>query len=142
MALPAFMSSSYGTRFSSNKLLLETIQTTDYKELTDGEQLWKERVNIAVQPKNYSLQADWDLPICSKQYNNLLSQQTELSEKARLMAVASEHSTDWLHAIPIPSLGLKLDNSSIRSVCGLRLGATLCQEHTCVCGVEVTGKED
>ena len=33
-------------------------------------------------------------------------------ERARLLAVSSQSASDWLHAIPIPSLGLKLDPMS------------------------------
>ena len=56
---------------------------------------------------------------------------------ARLRAVASEHSSDWLNAIPISGLGLKLDDASFRVVCGLRLGLTLCKTYTCRCGQSV-----
>ena len=51
--------------------------------------------------------------------------------------MASERASDWLHAIPIPSLGLKLDNTSIRIACGLRLGSPLCHPHKCQCGTDV-----
>ena len=39
--------------------------------------------------------------------------------------------------MPISSLGLKLDNASIRIACGLRLGSPLCHPHKCQCGSEV-----
>ena len=66
-----------------------------------------------------------------------LENQNSTAEKARLIAVASEHSSDWLNAIPVVSLGLKLDNTSLRIAVSLRLGAPLCQRHTCVCGERV-----
>ena len=53
------------------------------------------------------------------------------------MAVSSPSSSDWLDAIPIPSLGLKLDPMSLKIACGLRLGSTLCHPHKCICGVVV-----
>ena len=80
------------------------------------------------------MQAFWDTPICSQKYYNLLNDQVIPAEKARLLAVAAENSSDWLHALPVPSLGLKLDNTSMRVACGLRLGAPLCQPYKCVCG--------
>ena len=51
-----------------------------------------------------------------------------------MKAVASEHASDWLNAIPAEGLGLKLDNTSIRICVGLRLGAPICQPFSCPCG--------
>jgi len=58
-------------------------------------------------------------------------------DKARLLAVASKRSSDWLHALPISSCGLRLDDEAIRVAIGLRLGTELCKVHTCPCGAEV-----
>ena len=54
----------------------------------------------------------------------LLNRQTEDYHRARLLAVSSEHSGDWLHALPISSCGLRLDNEAIRVATGLRLRCT------------------
>ena len=48
----------------------------------------------------------------------------------------NRHSTgsgDWLDALPLKSIGLKLDNESVRVAAGLRLGAALVHPHRCVC---------
>ena len=55
-------------------------------------------------------------------------------EQARLRAVASEHASDWLSAVPVANLGMKLDNSSLWVAVGLRLGTKICESHKCVCG--------
>ena len=60
-----------------------------------------------------------------------------IKEKARFLAVSSSSSSDWLHAMPIPSLGLKLDPMSLKKACGLHLGSTLCHPHKCICSVVV-----
>ena len=57
-----------------------------------------------------------------------------MSDRARILAAASEHASDWLNCIPIVNLGLKLDNNSLRIAVGLRLGTKLCEAHTCICG--------
>ena len=67
-----------------------------------------------------------------------MESQPNEEERARILAVDSEHSSDWLHAIPIAPLGLKLDNTSLRIACGLRLGTPLCHPHKCQCGAGVT----
>ena len=59
------------------------------------------------------------------------------ADRAQLLAVPSEHKSDWLNATPVQSLGLKLDNPSIRIACGLRLGTPLCHPHKCQCSSEV-----
>ena len=64
----------------------------------------------------------------------IVSKMKKPIEKARLMAVASPHSSDWLNAIPMAPLGLKLDDNSLRVAVGLRLGTKLCEAHTCICG--------
>ena len=37
----------------------------------------------------------------------------------------------WLQALPMSSLGLRMDDDTLRVAAGLRLGATLCQPHNC-----------
>src|SRR6218665_333989 len=43
-------------------------------------------------------------------------------------------------AMPIASCGLKLDDEAVRVAVGLRIGANLCEPHTCVCGQRVTAQ--
>ena len=60
--------------------------------------------------------------------------------KARLLSVTLSESGAWLGrgALPVPSLGTKLDNESLRIALGLRLGVPIVvEEHTCVCGANV-----
>ena len=82
-------------------------------------------------------QSSWDKEICYQNYQNLLISAPNKEEKARLLAVASPNASDWLEAIPIPALGLKLDPMSHKISCSLRLGSPLCHQYTCVCGVVV-----
>ena len=77
------------------------------------------------------------MPYCQKKYDDLLSSAVSKADKARLRAIASPHSSDWLNAVPVASLGLKLSDSNIRIACGLRLGSPLCHTHLCHCGKRV-----
>ena len=74
---------------------------------------------------NPTEQALWDQPLYKLKYDNLLKDTVVPSEKARLLAVASPHSSDWLTAFPSSNLGLKLENKSLRIAAGLRLGAPI-----------------
>ena len=53
------------------------------------------------------------------------------------MAVTAPHSGDWLHALPISSCVLRLDDETIRVSVGFRLGFNLCEVHRCPCGMQV-----
>jgi len=57
--------------------------------------------------------------------------------QARFRAVSAPHGGDWLHALPISSCGLRLDDEAVRVTVGLRLGAGLCEPHQCPCGAKV-----
>ena len=61
-----------------------------------------------------------------------ITSQQQLNEiKSRLFEVTYSYSSDWLHALPIGSCDLRLENEDIRVAVGLRLGAALCQAHQC-----------
>ena len=51
--------------------------------------------------------------------------------------MSAPHSGDWLHALPISSCGLRLDDEAVRVAVGLRLGARLCEPHQCPCDAKV-----
>ena len=52
--------------------------------------------------------------------------------------ITARESGAWLNSLPISSLGLRMDNDTVRVAVGLRLGAPLCKPHTCQhCGAQV-----
>ena len=59
----------------------------------------------------------------SLRHDSLLRATTSEIELARIKAVSAKHASDWLKAYPVTSLGLKLNNSSFRIACALRIGA-------------------
>ena len=62
-------------------------------------------------------------------------------ERARLRASLTATLGAWLQALPIASVGLQMDDDVVRvAVAGLRLGANLCEPHTCTCGVPVDAR--
>ena len=48
-------------------------------------------------------------------------------DRARLLASAAKESGAWLNVLPISSLGLRMDDDTVRVAVGLRLGAPLCR---------------
>ena len=81
-------------------------------------------------------QPSWDKLYVDMVKTNLLSDCTNDLDHARLLAAFDQHSADWLHALPLSSCGLFLDNEAIRISVALRLGATMCLPHDCQCGVD------
>jgi len=56
------------------------------------------------------------------------------------LAASSQHSGDWLFALPIASCGLKLDDEAVSVAVGLRLGLDLCVQHECNCSYMVDAR--
>ena len=139
LALPTFLSSAHGAEKGMATLLPDIIKEEQYDLRQEAEITWKETVTnnngepTTAVPSTRSIQSSWDKPMFELKHSQLLNSQTNIADKARLLAVSSEHSSDWLNALPVPALGLKLDNPSIRMACGLRLGTPLCHPHPCQC---------
>lgn len=84
------------------------------------------------------LQKAWDNPKVTRMADDLLEHAPDDVSRARLLAVSAPESGAWLHALPVSSLGLRMDDNTIRCAVGLRLGSTLCHPHSCRhCGAEV-----
>ena len=89
-------------------------------------------------PPSSTVQRVWDDHCCKIQHVSLLKAASDPVDRARLLASCSQGSGDWLHALPLSSVGLKLDNATVRISAGLRLGAPVVRPHACVCGAMVT----
>jgi len=89
-------------------------------------------------PPSSSSQRAWDDACCKMQMEKLIAASTDQVEHARLLAACSPGSGDWLDAMPLSSVGLKMDNATVRIAAGLRLGAPIVCSHLCVCGTTVT----
>ena len=84
-----------------------------------------------------SKQKHWDTPSVSECKAILVSSVQTSLDRARLLAVASPHASDWLSALPIASCGLRLDDEAVRVSVGFRLGLPIYKHHACVCGAMV-----
>ena len=62
-------------------------------------------------------------------YDTLLEGASDPRSRARLLAVATKESGAWLMALPISSLGLRMDDNVVRTAVGLRLSVPLCRPH-------------
>ena len=79
-------------------------------------------------------QSSWDKAAIDHAVRILYDSRRDERDMARLHAVRSPHSDDWLHALPISARRLRLDDETVRVAIGLRLGVDICEPHICPCG--------
>jgi hypothetical protein len=139
LAMPAFLASSVGTRQLQDQILQANAHTPD--NASDScVQLWLDANSGSHVPEHPAKQKSWDESIIRREFDELLHKQVDDYDKARLLAASAKHSADWLYALPISSCGLRLDDEAIRIATGLRLGADICQPHSCTCGALVDAR--
>ena len=83
-----------------------------------------------------------DTGISDRLYDNLFNMADDPAMKAQLLATATKESGAWLSVLPVPHLGTKLDDTSVRIATGVYLGANIVESHKCVWGrgmVDCTG---
>ena len=98
---------------------------------------WSEKSSILFSQQHSQKQKSWDIPLCQLKLNHLMEVSNSTLDRSRLLAISAPHTSHWLNAIPIPLLGLKMYNRSLRIAGGLGLSSPLCQPHKCICGTQV-----
>ena len=84
-------------------------------------------------------QKSWDLcKVMASSHQSLLECTTDSKSRAHLLAATSRYAGAWLDALPVSSLGLRMDDDTVHIAVGLRLGSSLCRPNPCChCGVLV-----
>ena len=139
LAPSAFLASAAGSSDLVHDILPPHLQNTPLPNLDDALLLWSQGhvQSPPVGPASHR-QKVWDTPKVSAVADALLDNAPDPTSRARLLAASAGESGVWLNAPPISSLGLHMDNNTIRVAVGLRLGSSLCRPHTCHhCGAVV-----
>ena len=85
-------------------------------------------------------QKTWDSLRVSSIADTLFTDSSDPMHRARFLAASCKESGAWLNALPVISLGLRMDDATMRISMGLHLGLPLCQSHTCQhCGADTHG---
>ena len=140
LALPAYLASATNTTSLQDLILIRSVAAAD-KYYTLYRSNWSSAYNQSFPLDAIACkQCAWDEPIVKDDIYHLFATASQ-QDKFRHFAVTSSGSSDWLHALPITSCGLCLENEDIRIAVDLHLGAVLRQAQQCPCGtlVEVNG---
>jgi hypothetical protein len=138
LALPAFIASVNSVRELINTILPQEMLPFSDHAMDEGVRSWIEKSKSVPPEGNHcKSQRNWESPLVQQTSNTLICQATNSKNKSRLLGVGGKEAGAWLHAIPSPALGTLLDNDSFRVAVALRIGASVCIPHTCICGFEV-----
>ena len=137
ISLPAFIASCSKTAAIVSHLLPHRHTAPFLASLSEAVLSWKAIDSRLSEPAASGFQKNWDYPVAELNLNKLIDRASTDLSRARLLAVSAPFAGVWLNAIPVPSLGLKLDNESLRISVALRLGAKLSLPYSCVCGTAV-----
>jgi hypothetical protein len=110
----------------------------DDTDVIEAVELWKGRTTAAPpEPSCAMKQKAWDGPLIAEASAALLSAAPNQVAVACLIAVNALHSGAYLEALPMSSVGTRLDDTWLRIAIATRLGAPVCAPHQCVCGIQV-----
>ena len=139
LAPSAFLASAAATSDLVHLIVPPYLQSLSIPNVDEAKDLWS--LGHGQSPPEVTSQHQqraWDIPKMSALAESLLENAPDPRARARLLASATKESGAWLNVLPISSLGLRMDNDTIRVAAGLRLGAPLCMPHSCHhCGEEV-----
>lgn len=136
ISLPAYLSSVHACA-SLTELLLP-VRLRNQSVALEAMERWSDLSLSAYSDVQFSgSQKAWDLPLVSRKFDAVMSAAQSPAGRARLLAAASPHSGDFLSAVPCSAVGTRMDDSSFRIAVALRLGASVCAPHTCICGHSV-----
>ena len=132
LAPSAFLASAVGSADLVHDILPPRLQNASYQVQVEALECWSQGHNAPPPsaPTSHRQRA-WDEPRVAAAADALLEAATDDRTRARLLASKRVESGAWLQALPMSSLGLRMDDDTLRVAAGLRLGATLCQPHNC-----------
>ena len=139
LAPSAFLASATASAPLVTQLLPSRFVSLPYHPMERALSVWVQSANCPppTTPSDCKQRA-WDQPQVSSTFRKLLEVIDTDVGHARLLAANTKESGAWLHALPIASVGLRMEDDDVRIAAAIRLGAYLCHPHKCYhCGNDV-----
>ena len=131
LASSAFLASAAGSSLISQRILPASLANVSCPFKNEALALWSQGHDTEL-PAGFNTpkQKAWDTPHIQATVSSLLSSADDAS-RGRLLASQRNEAGAWLSDPPVSSLGLRMDNHTVRIAVGLRLGTPLCSPHQC-----------
>ena len=129
IALPAFSASATGAKCALSCILPEDFVDASFEKALN---LWLTKANLSEAPSDF-MQKHWTSPLSDATFDQLITD-LDVENVKRLNAYQDPFGSAWLNVVPRKNLGLKLTDQQLRISVSLRLGAKICEKHTCRCG--------
>ena len=97
--------------------------------------MWLTKANLTEAPPDF-IQNYWTSPLSDATFHQLITH-LDAENVERLSAYQDPFGSAWLNVVSNKNLGSTLTDQQLRISLSLRLGAKICEKHTCRCGKRV-----
>ena len=124
-----FLASALGAKCALSCILPEDYVDASFKRAIN---LWLTKANLSEAPWDF-IQKHWTPPLSDATFDQLITD-LDVENVKRLNAYQDPFGSAWLNFVPSKTLGLKLTDQQLCISLSFRLGAKICEKHTCRCG--------